>query len=381
MNSTLTSSLVSSLITDISQICRLFKQVPVAMSVLCGPDHLVGFANEALFNFWERPAEEVLGRPAMEVFPGAVQEGFGTIFDQVYLTGESLFLQDIPSTFTRNNVTRSRNMNIACHPFGDQSGAVTASMVTVNESTDQKRVEEDLQRFQFMANHAGDAFILTRADGSFAYLNRPAIPSWGYTEAELQQLGVPDIDPIYTETLFSEAFTRAQTQRIPPFETLHQVLQNDYVEIEIRLRHFRTGEPIWMNYAVFTIKNDRSEIVGIATISRNIDENKKVEQALYLNLERFRLLADSMPQFVWSSDEQRTLNYINQSVCTYSGLNPTISLSPTMELASIPLSATVFLKSFNGCTAKATTAARASGWLFAKKLSKDTVASLLPRPY
>ncbi len=313
--------------------------------------------------------------------------------------------------------------------YFDELGEAFRFIGTCLDITQQKRAEEDLKRFKFMADHATDAFILMRENGTFAYLNALALQRWGYTPEEAQLIRVPDVDPIYTDAVFSQAFTKAQNQPLPPFETLHQrkdgtlfpvevsmgglrlngephlfavarditdkkqlaaellrferiaeyshdligacdlqgvpiyinpeglrlvglediqaaqavkftdfffpedadfverelipqVMREDYAEVEIRLRHFKTQAPIWMNYAVFTVKNDADEIVSVATISRNIDERKNTQKALRLSLERFHLLADSMPQFVWTGDEQGNLNYFNQSVYAYSGLSP-----------------------------------------------------------
>ncbi|MGZ8238607.1 MAG: hybrid sensor histidine kinase/response regulator [Methylobacter sp.] len=57
-------------------------------------------------------------------------------------------------------------------------------------------------------------------------------------------------------------------------------LQNGRGEIEIRFRHFKTGEAIWMIYNVFTLKNANGKISGLGTVSVNITERKRAEKAL-----------------------------------------------------------------------------------------------------
>ncbi|MGZ8916367.1 MAG: PAS domain-containing protein, partial [Methylobacter sp.] len=58
------------------------------------------------------------------------------------------------------------------------------------------------------------------------------------------------------------------------------VLQNGRGEIEIRFRHFKTGEALWMIYNVFTLKNLDDKIVGLGTVSTNITKRKQAEEAL-----------------------------------------------------------------------------------------------------
>ena len=58
------------------------------------------------------------------------------------------------------------------------------------------------------------------------------------------------------------------------------VLQNGRGEIEIRFRHFKTGEALWMIYNVFALKDLNDKIVGLGTVSTNITERKQAEEAL-----------------------------------------------------------------------------------------------------
>ncbi|MDD5577733.1 MAG: PAS domain S-box protein [Methylobacter sp.] len=58
------------------------------------------------------------------------------------------------------------------------------------------------------------------------------------------------------------------------------VIQKGRGEIEIRFRHFKTGEALWMIYNVFALKDLNDEIVGFGTVSTNITERKHAEEAL-----------------------------------------------------------------------------------------------------
>ena len=80
--------------------------------------------------------------------------------------------------------------------------------------------------------------------------------------------------------------------------------------------------------AIPILNNDGSlrEWVGVHT---DITEQKKAEkdqkrqqQILLESEQKFRLLANSMPQHIWTSDTEGNLNYFNQSVYDFSGLTP-----------------------------------------------------------
>ncbi|MFZ2169885.1 MAG: PAS domain S-box protein, partial [Methylococcaceae bacterium] len=63
-------------------------------------------------------------------------------------------------------------------------------------------------------------------------------------------------------------------------EFLPAVFQNGRGEIEIRFRHFKTGEALWMIYNVFALKDLNDKIVGLGTVSTNITARKQAEEAL-----------------------------------------------------------------------------------------------------
>lgn len=61
-------------------------------------------------------------------------------------------------------------------------------------------------------------------------------------------------------------------------------------------------------------------VTGALNVIIDITDRKEAELALKTSEGKFRTLADSMPQLVWTSDAEGNLNYFNQSVYNYSGL-------------------------------------------------------------
>lgn len=55
---------------------------------------------------------------------------------------------------------------------------------------------------------------------------------------------------------------------------------------------------------------------------RDITEEKNYQKELQERETKFRLLADSMPQFVWTASPDGVLNYFNKAVYDYTGLSP-----------------------------------------------------------
>jgi PAS domain S-box-containing protein len=84
---------------------------------------------------------------------------------------------------------------------------------------------------------------------------------------------------------------------------------------------------IWKNKSVHWVENkgkvfydDQNNPDRIIGTTRDITEEKNYQQQLLAREQKFRLLADSMPEFVWTGDTEGNLNYFNQSVYNYTGL-------------------------------------------------------------
>ncbi|RFS17019.1 PAS domain S-box protein [Emticicia sp. C21] len=92
--------------------------------------------------------------------------------------------------------------------------------------------------------------------------------------------------------------------------------------------HFRS-RIIWDDQSIHwvevkgTVSYDEAYTpVRVVGTIQDITEEQNYQQALRESEQKFRLLADSMPQFVWTSDPQGNLNYYNQSIFNYSGIPP-----------------------------------------------------------
>jgi PAS domain S-box-containing protein len=168
-----------------------------------------------------------------------------------------------------------------------------------------RETQEELKKFKFISDHAFDAFILMREDGTFAYLNDLALNRWGYTKEEAKSIRVPDVDPIYQEEKFNEAFALAQKQNIPPFETLHKRKNGSIFPVEVSMG----GLTLEGNPHMFAV-------------ARDITERKKIENEIKESEERFRTLAETLPQLVWMTNEKGAYEYASGQWKEYSGLDP-----------------------------------------------------------
>src|SRR5215203_3186918 len=90
-------------------------------------------------------------------------------------------------------------------------------------------------------------------------------------------------------------------------------------ETEIRFRHFKTGEPLWMIYSVFLVKDETGAPIGYTTISRDITGRVKTEENLrrtQQETERERRLYETIfsntPDLIYVFDLNHRFTYANK---------------------------------------------------------------------
>jgi two-component sensor histidine kinase len=73
-----------------------------------------------------------------------------------------------------------------------------------------------------------------------------------------------------------------------------RVLREGRSEVEIRFRHFKSGDALWVIYNVFQVNGTDGRPVGYATVSKDITERKRVEGEREELLKKFQTLTSEL---------------------------------------------------------------------------------------
>ncbi len=279
------SSTVRKLQISEQRFQNLVRDASVGIIVLDGQEMRVNIVNDAYARLINRRCDELIDRPLFDIIPDA-EAVFRPIIDQVRLTGDPLYLYGQPYiVHDAEGKPITGLLDLVYQPYREQDGAITGVMVLCQDVTKQKKAEEEITRFKYMAENASDAFILMREDGTFAYLNQPALERWGYTPEEARNIRVPDVDPIYNDDVFAAAFARAQQAKIPPFETLHRKKDGTIYHVEVNMGGL--------------MLNDQPHLFAVA---RDIAERKKAEQDLKESEQRFQAAIVAVQGVLWTNN-------------------------------------------------------------------------------
>jgi PAS domain S-box-containing protein len=150
-------------------------------------------------------------------------------------------------------------------PIRDETGTILRWFGTNTDITDRKQAELEIQKFVSLADNSTEFIGICDLNFLPFYVN----------EAGMQLVGLDDTRQ-YRETPVREFFF-PEDQDFIVNEFFGRVLREGRAEVEIRFRHFKTDEAVWMIYNVFFIRGENNQPIGLATVSRNITDRKQAE--------------------------------------------------------------------------------------------------------
>jgi PAS domain S-box-containing protein len=192
-------------------------------------------------------------------------------------------------------------------PDRDEEDNVVGWVGVAEDVTDRRRAEQEMRQLQFAVQNSTDFIGLCDLSGVPFFVNTSALKTVGLESmAELQRLSVKD-------------FFFPEDQAFITDDFLPRVLREGHGRVEIRFRHFKSGEAIWMNYNVVTLMENGSPS-GFATISQNITGRKWAEAWMRENEERNRTLIESLPQLIWTCTADGQCDYLSPQWIRYTGV-------------------------------------------------------------
>lgn len=183
-------------------------------------------------------------------------------------------------------------------PLRNNEGEIIGTVGSYSDITERKKLEARLRQTQFAVDHLADAAYWCTEDGRFAYVNEASCLALGYTEEELLNLYIYDVDldaSVGTWPDFWHSFKQSGRARI---ERTHRRKDGSSFPVEVRI-----------NYLEF-------EEIGLACgFAHNITD-KKIAEA-----ERRRLSTaiEQSPETVMITDPDGIIQYVNPAFETITG--------------------------------------------------------------
>lgn len=291
---------------------KLVMQSPVPMAIFRGKGHLIEMANVAMLKtVWKREANETVGRTLLEAFPELRGQKYPDLLDSVFLNGKVHQEDEAVAFIYSDGELRKYYLDYEYTPLLEKDNSISGIMVTVNDVTARvearKKVEDAEERARLAAEVAEIAtWDLNLQTHEIIHSQSIAVlfghkPSTKLTHPEI----LSQIHPDDLVNILEKAFERA--------------METGSYQYEARMDKLK-GTTRWIRAHGKIFFDDNNEPLKMICTLIDITEERNRREILMESEQKFRLLADSMPQFIWTSGTDGILNYFNKAIFLYSGL-------------------------------------------------------------
>ncbi len=175
---------------------------------------------------------------------------------------------------------------------------------TQRDITERRRAQEAVrkseERFRLLFEQMLDGFYMSTPDGKFVDINPALVKMFGYSsKEEMLRVDIPK------ELYFSVE------------ERKSYVRDSGSEESDVYRMRRKDGTTIWVEEKGRYIRDSEGKVLFHEGILRDVTERKLAEEKLIESEKRYRFVAESMPEQVWTADAGGLVDYVNRRNIDY----------------------------------------------------------------
>ena len=306
--------LTPALVAEREKLEEVFEQTSVPLCLLEGPDHRYTFANSSYLKLFSLNRTPV-GRVLKDVFPEAVDQGFGDLLDKVYRTGERFTGVEIP--FERARGDGEFELIYVDFTYAAKRNArnqIEGVLVATVDVTEKVLARQKIERSEAHLNLLVDALpqmvFLADAAGNVTRFNQrwyeyigkvEGTEGWGWINHPVHH---PD-DLDRTVARWAEA-----------------ILTGNPYEIEYRLRR-HDGAYRWHLGRATPIRDANGQVVQWFGTNTDIDDIRRMQAKLSVADERLNVALTTANIGFWDYDVVSGHVSLSDTLMQQWGIDPT----------------------------------------------------------
>gem|GEM_PF-4991251 len=255
----------------------LFKQTPEMVCILSGPEHVFEFVNEAHIRAL---GFDATGLPVRVAQPESVE--VHGILDEVYRTGVTAELREIPITLT----DRLRYFNLTYSARRDQQGVISGIMILGVEISGEiklrdelaratQHAQENVEKLNTVVHHLSEGVFFGDHAGNLLLMNSEALRIHGFAAMEDMKKQVREYPDLFT-------LKTAEGEDIPvaKWPICRAIHGDKFTDFEVELIRNDTGKRAFVSYGGTPVFDENGAFLLAVLTIRDITERKITEQAL-----------------------------------------------------------------------------------------------------
>jgi PAS domain S-box-containing protein len=295
----------------------IVNHISAAIALIRGSDLRLQLVNPAYQAI--APGKDMLGRTLNELWSEAGAD-FDAVCRRVLETGEQHLAEDDLVTISRRpggpleQAYFSWSLHRVRLPGEEGWGLLNVAWETTRRKESEQALRRSEERWNAAIENFGEGAIIASEDEHVIYRNPAARRIHGFG---------PDEDgrgPLESMPDRFELWTADGTRRLDLDEwPIRRVKRGEPVNrLELRLRRRDQGWERIVSYSGSMVETPSGERLIFISVY-DLTDQRRAEEALRTSEERFRHLADSMPQLVWTAYSDGAVNYVNSQTSRYEG--------------------------------------------------------------
>jgi len=232
------------------------------------------------------------------------------LYTKVYTTGES-FSGMLAEFVAQDGSKRINEFSGAL--IRDQDGHPTGFRGISRDVTQRISEEEarrkDAERYKIVLEDMNECYYEMDLKGRFTFVNDAQCRDLGYTREELIGMDYRRYDDEATAALSREIFARVYQTGEPVKRFV-----GGYIN--------KKGEKYYSEVSVSLMKDARGAPIGFRGLSRNITEQRALQETIRQSEERYRSIIEQMDDGYFETDLSGAFTFLNSAACRNAGYEP-----------------------------------------------------------